>query len=105
MLAKKVGIPHWALKKRARDLGLARTKEQPWSEPELTILERYARMSDERIRLKLKAAGYSRSTTGIHLKLRRISSSTIPASTLPTVSRKPWELTPTQCRAGSEAGT
>ena len=25
-LAKKVGVPHWALKKRARELGLARTK-------------------------------------------------------------------------------
>ena len=72
VLAKKVGIPHWALKKRARELGLARTKEKPWSEPELDILARYAWMSDERIRLKLKAAGYSRTVTGIHLKLRRM---------------------------------
>jgi hypothetical protein len=60
VLAKKVGIPRWALKKRACELGLARTKEKPWSEPELEILARYAWMSDERIRLKLKAAGYSR---------------------------------------------
>jgi hypothetical protein len=72
VLAKKVGIPHWALKKRARELGLARTKEKPWSEPELEILARYAWMSDERIRLKLQAAGYSRTLTGIHLKLRRM---------------------------------
>jgi hypothetical protein len=72
MLAKKLGIPRWALRKRARKLGLARTKELPWSEPELEILERYAWMSDDRIRLKLKAAGYSRSATGIHLKLRRM---------------------------------
>jgi len=72
VLAKKVGIPHWALKKRARELGLARTKENPWSEPELEILARYAWMSDERIRLKLKAARYSRTVTGIHLKLRRM---------------------------------
>ena len=72
MLGRKVAIPHWALRKRARELGLARIKERPWSEPELTILERYAWMSDERIRLKLKAAGYSRSATGIHLKLRRM---------------------------------
>lgn len=72
VLAKKVGIPHWTLKKRARELGLARTKEKPWSEPELEILARYAWMSDERIRLKLKAAGYSRTVTGIHLKLRRM---------------------------------
>jgi hypothetical protein len=72
VLANKVGIPHWALKKRARELGLARTKENPWSEPELEILARHAWMSDERIRLKLKAAGYSRTVTGIHLKLRRM---------------------------------
>jgi hypothetical protein len=72
LLAKEVGIPHWALKKRARELGLARTKELPWSERELALLARYAWMSDERIRLKLKAAGYSRTATGIHLKLKRM---------------------------------
>ncbi len=71
-LADQVGIPHWAFKKRARELGLARTKEKPWSEPELAILARYAWMSDERIRKKLKAAGYARTVTGIHLKLRRM---------------------------------
>ena len=27
LLAKQIGMPHWALKKRARELGLARTKE------------------------------------------------------------------------------
>src|SRR5271165_1148116 len=72
LLAKKVGMPHWALKKRARELGLARTKELSWSERELEILARYAWMSDERIRLKLKAAGYARTVTGIHLKLKRM---------------------------------
>ena len=72
LLARKVAMPHWVLKKRARELGLARTKEQPWSEPELAILARYAWMSDERIRLKLKAAGYSRTVTGIHLKVKRM---------------------------------
>src|SRR5271157_2133877 len=49
LLAMRVGVPHWALKKRARELGLARTKELPWSEKELEILARYAWMSDERI--------------------------------------------------------
>jgi hypothetical protein len=72
LLSKKVGMPHWALKKRARELGLARTKELPWSERELEILARYAWMSDERIRLKLKGAGYARTVTGIHLKLKRM---------------------------------
>ena len=71
-LAKKVGMPHWALKKRARELGLARTKELPWNEAELAILSRYAWMSDERIRLKLKSAGYARTVTAIHLKLKRM---------------------------------
>jgi hypothetical protein len=72
LLAKKVGMPHWALKKRARELGLARTKELPWSESELEVLARYAWMSDERIRLKLKTAGYARTVTAIHLKLKRM---------------------------------
>lgn len=71
-LASQSGIPRWAIKKRARDLGLARTKEKPWSEPELTILSRYSWMGDERIRLKLKGAGYARTATAIHLKLKRM---------------------------------
>jgi hypothetical protein len=41
-------------------------------ERELKILARYAWMSDERIRLKLKAVGYGRTVTGIHLKLKRM---------------------------------
>jgi hypothetical protein len=65
-------MPHWVLKKRARELGLARTKELPWSEAELAILSQYAWMSDERIRLKLKASGFARTVTGIHLKLKRM---------------------------------
>lgn len=72
LLAKKVGVPHWALKKRARELGLTRTKELPWSEAELAVLSRCAWMSDERIRLKLKDAGFARTVTGIHLKLKRM---------------------------------
>ena len=72
LLAKRLGMPHWALKKHARELGLTRTKELPWSEPELAILSRCAWMSDERIRLKLKAAGFARTVTGIHLKLKRM---------------------------------
>jgi hypothetical protein len=72
LLAKKLGLPDWALKKRARELGLARTKEKPWSEPELAILARYSWMSNERVRLKLKSAGFMRTVTGIHLKLKRM---------------------------------
>lgn len=71
--ARRINWPAWALKNRARQLGLARTKEQPWSENELQILERSAWMSDERIRLKLKAAGFHRTTTAVHVKLKRTS--------------------------------
>lgn len=69
--AEKIGWPSWAVKKRGRELGLARTKEAPWSDQEVELLHRYAWMSDERIRLKLKAAGFARTATAIHLKLKR----------------------------------
>jgi len=71
--AKKIGWPKWALQRRARTLGLVRTKELPWSEAELQILERFAWMSDERIRLKLKGAGFIRTATAVHVKLKRTS--------------------------------
>lgn len=69
--AKKIGWPHWAVKKRGRELGLARTKEASWSDAEAEILHKYSWMSDERIRLKLKAAGFVRTATAIHLKIKR----------------------------------
>lgn len=71
-LAERAGWPKWALVRRARALGLSHIKELPWSDAELRILERWAWMSDERIRLKLKAAGFTRSATAVHLKLRRM---------------------------------
>lgn len=71
-LSQRIGWPKWVLVKRARTLGLSHIKEAPWSEFELRILERWAWMSDERIRLKLKAAGFTRSATAVHLKLRRM---------------------------------
>lgn len=59
-LSQRTEWPKWALVKRARALGLSYVKELPWSKAELRILERWAWMSDERIRLKLKAAGFAR---------------------------------------------
>jgi hypothetical protein len=75
-------------------IGLGADKELPWSERELAILARYAWMSDKRIRLKLKAAGYSHTVTGIHLKLKRMRFKLTGASTPPTVSRKRWGSIP-----------
>jgi hypothetical protein len=69
--AQRIGWPKWALLKQARILGLARTKEKPWSDAELMIVERFAYLSDERIRLKLKTSGFTRTACGIHLKIKR----------------------------------
>lgn len=70
-LAAQLKWPKWALTKRAAQLGLSRVKDLPWCEAEIAILERFAWMSPERIRLKLKAAGYTRSATAIDIKLDR----------------------------------
>jgi hypothetical protein len=70
-IAAKAGWPHWAVKKRAVEIGVARTKEYPWSEEELEVLERSAHLCLGRIRLRLKAAGFVRSETAINLKLKR----------------------------------
>jgi hypothetical protein len=70
--AAKLHWPHWVLKKRARELGLARTKESLWSIQEVDLLERFAHLSDYRIHLKLKDAGFNRTTIAVHLKLKRL---------------------------------
>jgi hypothetical protein len=71
-LAKKLGWPHWAVKKRGRELGLARTKETPWSERELKLLERWAHLCPARVSRKLKAFGFARSEIAVNLKLKRM---------------------------------
>lgn len=70
-LAAQIRWPKWALTKRAAQLGIARVKDAHWSEPELAIMERYAWMSPDRIRLKLKAAGFMRTRTAIDIKMDR----------------------------------
>jgi|SRR5580658_1498148 hypothetical protein len=70
--ARKVEIPSWKIRRRAVDLGLTRTKEQPWSEAEVAELERWGHLTDAVIQRKLKTAGFSRTIAGIHLKLKRI---------------------------------
>lgn len=70
--ATRLCWPAWKVKKRGRDLGLARTKEAPWTDAEIEILERYSWMCAERIAGKLKAGGYARTATGVHLKRKRM---------------------------------
>jgi len=70
--AKRIGWPKWAVSRRALHLGLARTKELPWSEKEIAILEEYGWMSPERIALKLKEAGFPRTATAVSQKIKRL---------------------------------
>lgn len=70
-LAAQIKWPVWALRVRAAQLSLCRVKESPWSEAELVILERFAWMSPQRIQMKLKVAGFTRTRTAIDVKLDR----------------------------------
>jgi hypothetical protein len=71
-LAKKWNMPKWAVVKRAALIGAARTKEAPWSEEELRILEKFAWMASGGISKKLRERGFSRSSLACKLKLKRI---------------------------------
>jgi len=73
-LAKYLKLPRWKVSRYAIQQGwIARQKkEPPWSEDELTILERNAHLSPEVLQLRLKQRGYSRTTTGIVLKRKRL---------------------------------
>jgi hypothetical protein len=72
MAARRIGWPGYAVKHRGRDLGLARAKEPIWSTRELELLAKWGWMGDERISLRLRAAGFSRSATAVHLKRKRM---------------------------------
>lgn len=71
-LRERLGWPKHVINKRGRELGLAKTKEKPWSAEEKALVEKWAHLSLPRIRLKLKRAGFQRSETGIKLKMRRM---------------------------------
>lgn len=71
-VAKKFGWPRYAVVARACQLGIARTKEQPWSAEEIAILESYPWMGEDRIRVKLRNAGFIRSRVAVHLKMKRL---------------------------------
>lgn len=67
-LSQKIGFPRWAIKKRARILGMARTKEKPWSEAEIAYLE----ANLPRLSLAVLARKLGRSVTAVALKARRL---------------------------------
>lgn len=68
-LSEKLGFPRWTIKKRAQALGLARTKEKPWSEREMAYLE----TNLHRLSVAVLSRKLHRSITGIALKAKRMS--------------------------------
>ncbi len=74
ILADQLQLPRWKVSRYAIRQGwIAKQKKAPnWTDPEKKILERNAHLTPERIQLRLKMAGYRRSTTGIVLKRKRM---------------------------------
>ncbi|MGL6224467.1 MAG: hypothetical protein ACRC6L_12885 [Steroidobacteraceae bacterium] len=73
-LATRLGRPTWWLSRRARSLGLItpRFREEPWSDAEIAIIEEHAELTPERVRAKLKKAGFTRTDTAIMVKRKRL---------------------------------
>jgi len=67
-LSHRLGFPRWTIKRRAQALGLARTKEKPWSGKEVAYLE----ANLHRMSLAVLARKLGRSVTGVALKARRL---------------------------------
>jgi hypothetical protein len=70
--ATKLGWPKWVVIRRGRSLGLSRTREGPWTSAEEELLEKWGFLSLGRIALKLRQAGFKRTETAIHLKMKRL---------------------------------
>jgi hypothetical protein len=72
-LAVSLNYPRWKISRYALQMGwIAKQKKEPnWSDRELHILKQNAHRYPETIQRRLKAAGYTRSVTGIILKRKR----------------------------------
>ena len=67
-IAAHLKVPKWALNRRARDLGLSRVKESPWSPADVAYLEtNYHRMATKQIAKRL-----GRTVTAVKLKAKRL---------------------------------
>ena len=71
-LIAETQFPDWALKKRAQELGLTRIKESAWSEQENAIVRKWAHLVPDRIALKLKEAGFTRTPTACNIHRKRL---------------------------------
>lgn len=66
--------PRWYVRRIARDMGLAQVKEPDWTAAEENyVSEHYPRMGLRALRTGLiRNCGFPRSTTAIHLKIKRL---------------------------------
>jgi hypothetical protein len=67
-LSEELGFPRSVIRRRAQILGVARTKERPWSEKEVAYLE----ANLHRLSLAVLARNLGRSVTAVALKAKRL---------------------------------
>lgn len=67
-LSRALGVPHYTIKRWAQVLGLARTKEKPWSESEVAYLEAHF----HRLHVSTLARKLGRTVTAVALKAKRL---------------------------------
>lgn len=74
IFSERIKRPYWWIKNRAAELGVAvpRVKPLPWSSEEIAILKDSGHLTPRRIAIKLKAAGFKRSTTAVVMQLKRV---------------------------------
>lgn len=68
VIGDRLGLPKWRITQRARQLGLSRVKEKPWSEYEVRKLESLIGFTS----IAKLAAALGRSETAIKLKAKRL---------------------------------
>ncbi len=67
-ISRTLSVPHYTVKHWAQVLGLARTKEQPWSDKDVTYLE----ANFHRVHVSTLARKLKRTTTAVALKAKRL---------------------------------
>lgn len=86
--ARELGVPASTLKKFARELGLTRTKDLPWSEEEIKILDEQGYKSPAALARIFRKEGFVRTEVAIELmRARRRSHKASPFYSLGAIAR------------------
>lgn len=66
--------PGWSIKRRAQVIGAAtvRKKEPPWSDAERAVLTEFAHLTPERVAMKFRGRGFTRTLTAIAIQMKRM---------------------------------